>query len=283
MIIALVFALLLALSGMASAQADPANALRQKYAALQNVLAQNPFGRPLSLASSESGGNVRGDIYALVNYPFERVKQGLNQPAHWCEVMLLHINTKYCYAQIGADAVQLRIYQGKKTPQALAEATRLDFRYTVQSVQLDYLAIALNAPQGPLGTSDYRIVLEVVELPDQKTFLHLSYAWASNLAARLALRVYLNTAGNNKVGFSLDGSGYIGGIRGLAERNTMRYYLAIDSYLETATLPPASQLNARLQSWFTATERYPRQLHESAREDYISMKQAEYLRQQTLQ
>jgi hypothetical protein len=37
-----------------------------------------------------------------------------------------------------------------------------------------------------------------------------------------------------------------------------------------------------LQSWFSATERYARQLHEMDRAQYIAMKRAEDLRQQTL-
>jgi hypothetical protein len=43
---------------------------------------------------------------------------------------------------------------------------------------------------------------------------------------------------------------------------------------------PAVQLERRLQSWFTATERYPRQLHEINRDEYLVMKRAEHSRQQ---
>ncbi|MEN9865379.1 MAG: hypothetical protein RL748_969 [Pseudomonadota bacterium] len=264
--------------------------LRQKYASLQNALAHNQFGRALVLESGETDNTVHGDIYALVNYPLASVRQALHSPANWCDLMLLHINTKYCYAQIAPDNVQLRIYLGKKTPEALRSAARLDFRYRVQMDQAEILTIALNAPQGPMGTSDYRIVLEALALPDDKTLIHLSYAYASNLVGRTAMRVYLNTVAKDKVGFTasaprLDNGSVacIGGIRGLVERNTMRYYLAIESYLGAATLPAASQFDARLQSWFSATERYPRQLHEIGREQYISMKHDEYQRQQTLQ
>jgi hypothetical protein len=37
-----------------------------------------------------------------------------------------------------------------------------------------------------------------------------------------------------------------------------------------------------LQSWFTAVEHYPRQLHEMDRPQYLEMKRSEYQRQQTL-
>ena len=48
---------------------------------------------------------------------------------------------------------------------------------------------------------------------------------------------YLATGGRDKVGFSIVGktaSGapqYLDGMRAVVERNTMRYYLAIDAYL----------------------------------------------------
>lgn len=280
--------LLLCLGGaqqaLAQAVSPAAQTLRQKYGDLQTALAHNPFDRALTIESNEINHIARGDIYAVVDYSFASVTQGLNHPAHWCDVMLLHLNTKYCHAQIAPKAIQLRIYLGKKTPEPLNSATRLEFRYTVQSAQADYLAIDLNAARGPLGTSDYRITLEAVPLPGNKTFLHLSYAWASNLSARLAMQLYLNSVASDKVGFTQSANSRpIGGIRGLVERNTMRYYLAIDSYLASANLPAAKQLDARLQSWFTATERYPLQLHEIERAEYISMKHDEYQRQQSLQ
>jgi hypothetical protein len=63
----------------------------------------------------------------------------------------------------------------------------------------------------------------------------------------------------------------------------MRYYLAIDAYLSAVGVPPAQQLDRRLDTWFTATERYPRQLHEVERDEYLTMKHSEYQRQQTAQ
>ncbi|MEN3297148.1 MAG: hypothetical protein V7642_6401, partial [Burkholderiales bacterium] len=75
---------------------------------------------------------------------------------------------------------------------------------------------------------------------------------------------------------------YVGGMRGVVERNTMRYYLAIDTFLGASRAAPAARLEKRLQGWFTAVEQYPRQLHEMDRPDYLEMKHAEYLRQQTV-
>ena len=52
----------------------------------------------------------------------------------------------------------------------------------------------------------------------------------------------------------------------------MRYYLAIDGYVAA---PAPAQLEQRLETWFDATERYPRQLHELERADYLAMKKVE--------
>lgn len=88
-----------------------------------------------------------------------------------------------------------------------------------------------------MGTSDYRIELEAIPLPNAQTFLHFTYSYAMSFPARLAMQTYLATIGYGKLGFtetepSANGQPqYIGGVRALIERNTMRYYLAIDSFL----------------------------------------------------
>jgi hypothetical protein len=105
------------------------------------------------------------------------------------------------------------------------------------------------------------------------------------LASELAIKVYLGTTGRDKVGFTrLDASrsdddAFVGGMRGVVERNTMRYYLAIDAYLDSLAAPPQQRLERRLQAWFEATEKYPRQLHEVERDAYLRMKRGEVERQ----
>lgn len=273
---------------MVGAKQDSAATLRATYAAMDASLQHNPFKRPLVLDSVEKENHLTGDIYAVVDYPFGAVRTGLNDPDHWCDVMLLHINTKYCHAMVGPSGTTLRVNVGKKTPEALANVPRVEFNYTVAAVTPEYLEILLGAKDGPLGTSDYRIELEALALPNAKTFLHLTYSYTMGFAARLAMQTYLSTVGSSKVGFTITGRqangqpDYIGGVRGVVERNAMRYYLAIDSYLGAASAAPAKQLDKRLQDWFTAVEQYPRQLHEMDREPYLQMKRAEYARQQTV-
>jgi hypothetical protein len=202
----------------------------------------------------------------------------------------LHINTKYCHATTTSSGAQLRLNIGKKTTEQLSNAAQINLDFKVVSKTSKYIDITLAAKDGPLGTSGYLIRLEATEIPGtQKTFMHLTYSYSANFPARLAMQTYLATIGRSKVGFTVIGklgSGeleYIGGMRGLMERNTMRYYLAIDSYMDVANSGSIEQEEARMQNWFTAVERYPRQLHEMTREEYMDMKRAEYLRQNRVQ
>lgn len=260
--------------------------LQAKYASLGERLQHNPFQRALALDSSESLNNLKGDIYALVDYPFSTFSSALNGAEDWCEVLILHINTKHCQA---TTTKTLTVSIGKKTPQPIEDAYPIEFSYRVAAATTQYLEIQLNADEGPLSTRDYRIQLQAVPVGDDRTFLHLTYSYAYGLAGRLAMKTYLATLGRGKVGFTRIGRlpggqpSYIGGMRGLAERNTMRYYLAIEAYLGGLSAPPAQRLEQRLQAWFDATEKYPRQLHEIDREDYLAMKRREYRRQQAAQ
>jgi hypothetical protein len=69
-------------------------------------------------------------------------------------------------------------------------------------------------------------------------------------------------------------------MRGVVERNTMRYYLAIEAFLGALSELPQAQLEKRLHDWFAAVERYPLQLHEMEQGAYLDMKRREYRRQQ---
>jgi hypothetical protein len=130
-------------------------------------------------------------------------------------------------------------------------------------------------------------VLEAAGISGNRTFLHLTYSYSYGMAGRVAMKTYLATIGSDKVGFTTAGgpsSGqteYIGGVRGLVERNTMRYYLARDVYPGAISSTPDKRLEQRLTNRFDTTEPYPRQLHEMGRQEYIQMKSREYQRQQT--
>jgi hypothetical protein len=97
------FAVALACLGAGSthaqmSDANSAAALRATYGVLQDRLNRNQFQRPLYLDSNETSASVTGDIYAFVSYPFVTVGAALYSPDNWCDILMLHVNTKYCRA-----------------------------------------------------------------------------------------------------------------------------------------------------------------------------------------
>lgn len=267
-----------ALGNTASAQSTPDN-LRAKYAALGDQLKNNPFHRALVLESAESPSNLKGDVYAVIDYPFAAVNTALNNPAHWCDVLILHLNIKYCKASGDAAAPSISVNLGKKNQQELKDTYHVDFKYRPETGSADYFSILLGAASGPLNTSNYRIHLEAVAIDPSHSFLHLTYSYDYGFAGKMAMKAYLATAGSDKIGFTRVNGAYVKGVRGVVERNTMRYYLAIDAYLSAMNAAPSEQFEKRIQTWFSTTERYPQQLHELDRTAYLDMKRAEFQRQ----
>jgi hypothetical protein len=266
---------------------NPAAALLAKYAELGTKLDNSPFQKPLYLESSEAGGMLKGSMYALLRHPFATVQSELKQPEHWCDILILHLNTKYCRASAEGTGTTLKVNIGRKSDQPIEQSYRVEFAYRIVDAGPAHLLVTLDADKGPFGTRNYRIVLEAVPLKDGQTFMHLAYSYAYGTTARLGMLAYLGTAGSKKVGFTVTGRdrrgriAYIDGLRGLIERNTMRYYLAIEADLGALSVAPGARLEKRLADWYASVERYPLQLHEIERQDYLDMKRKEYVRQQS--
>lgn len=269
-----------------TANESKAATLHEKYATLSQALTKNQFRRPLFLESTESSSKVSSSAYAVIDFPFETVSATLKKPGLWCEILILHINTKYCHANADSSPATLRVNIGKKTAQALPDTFSLDFSYSLLDSSPNYLAVQLSAENGPLSTTDYSLEIQAVPVAGNKTFMILRYSYGFGMAGRLAMQTYLATLGRGKIGFTQISEdpkpGFVGGMRGATERNTMRYYLAIEAYLASLKQQTAtSQLNARFNQWFDATEQYAEQLHEVDKAGYLSMKKEEYQRQQT--
>lgn len=270
------------------AQSPAAKALAARHLALRQALLDNQFQRPLYLESSQGGGRLQGDIYAELEQPYALVSPMLLGMAQWCDALILHLNVKACHPAPASAGALLKLYIGRKHDQPLADAYPFAFRFQVQAAEADYLRVLLSAAQGPLGTSDYRMQLEVLALAGGRSLIHLSYAYAYGMTASLAMQGYLASVGRDKVGFSIIGTTatgqpqYLGDMRGVMERNTMRYYLALDAYLGALALPAAAQQDKRLHDWHLGVERYPRQLHEMELAPYLAMKHREIRRQQQL-
>lgn len=270
-------------AGALRAPDHDAGALRARHAALREALASSAFQRPLVLESQQTGGSLSGDVYAVLAQPFGVVGPALQALANWCDILIVHLNVKGCRS----SGSTLSLAVGRKFDQPVADTYELAFNYRVAASSADYLSVVMSADTGPMGTQDYRIALEAVPLDAGSSFVHMSYSYSYGLAARLAMQAYLATVGHDKIGFSVverraDGSPvYIGNVRGVVERNTMRYFLAIEAFLGAVRLPPAAQAERRIDDWFAATERYAPQLHELARDDYLAMKRKEIARMRT--
>jgi hypothetical protein len=276
--------LALALGLTGAAAASDAATLRARHASLHEQLSNNQFGRPLALESTQTDGDLKGDVYAVVDHPFPIVQQALQSAENWCDILILHLNVKRC--KVGDDGGKvLGLSVGRKFDQPIEDAYELDFAFRVASSKTDYLQVQLTAPVGPLSTKNYRIQVEATPVDPRRTVIHMAYAYGYGFAARMAMQTYLATLGSKKVGFTItdhkpDGKPeYIGGVLGLLERNTMRYYLAIDAYLVAYSLPPGEQVERRIREWYASTERYAPQLREMEREDYLEMKRKEIRRQ----
>ena len=258
--------------------------LQAQYAQLRPSLERNAFGRPIHLQSSGAGRDQAGEVYAVVDHPFEVVERGLRDAQSWCDVLILPYNTKHCHASGSGAATRLAIRVGRKADQAPEDAQPITFRYALQAEAADYFRVTLDAPEGPLSTRDYRIVLEATPLDAQRTIIHLGYSYGFGTMARIAMQAYLATAGAHKVGFTVvgrDAEGkprYVGGMLGATERNTMRYFLAIDAYLGSLAAPEAQRLDKRINDWYAASLKYPRQLSELERAEYVAMKRRESAR-----
>lgn len=259
------------------AEAGDGSALRARHAALLTKLADNPFGRPLHVESSHERGDHKGEIYAVVGRPFERVRSSLRRAGQWCELLIVQANVKDCEAA----SENLSLFVARRADDSPERAHRLDFSYDVPASSTDYLEVALEAPEGPYDTTDYRIRLQAAPLDTGRTFLHLAYSYSLHGAARMGMRIYLASGGRDKVGFSVVGRTpegqpvYVRGVRGVVERNTMRYYLALEAYLDALDAPAAERIERRLRAFHAGLESYPRQLHELALGEYLDIKRAD--------
>jgi len=256
---------------------------------LSEQLEHSPFPQHLHIESIDDPGASQGDVYAVVDYPIAAVIEAFSSPANWCDALILHLNVKYCRPGARDGRTVLSTAIGRNFEQPLSRAYRVEFTFGIAASQPDYVDVELKARKGPLGTANYRISLEAVGLENERAFVHLRYSYTYGFLGRLAMKTYLATSGSDKVGFTVIGDPndpqpkFIGGVRGAIERNTMRYYLAIDAYLGALATPAPDRFEVSLERWFSATELYPLQLREIDRDSYFAMKRSEYARQQAAQ
>jgi hypothetical protein len=238
------------------------NILLVKYFAIKTRLEKNQFGIPLYLESKEESGSMHVDVYGIIDYPFDSVRDELKSPGNWCDINSMLINIKACVFSNVPDQWMLTLYSGRKYYQPPKDAYKLDLRFSIAAIQPEYMDVVLTAKNGPLFTRDYRIRLEAVPLEKAVTFIHFSYDYSYGLLARAAMKTYYATIGRDKKGFSIIATGkkgdpvYAGGVRGSVERNAVRYYLAVQVYMDTLGIPTKQRFEKMISRWYDLTARF---------------------------
>jgi hypothetical protein len=269
----------------AESAASEAGDMQIRYDALRDQLDDNQFEQPICLNSNLKDERISGELNGVILHSFETARAAFRSARNWCEIMMLHLNVKSCHASENGSDHTLTVFVGGKQQQPLDSAYCGEYGYRVLDDRPDYFRVALSSDRGPLQTRNYRIVLEAVPIEHEQTFIHFSYSYDFGTLARTLKSIYFQTVGHDKVGFTVVDNGsdnrpvYIGGVRGALERNIMRFYLAMKAYLGALSVPPSERLEKRLQDWFALTERYPLQLRELDKEEYLRMKRQEHQRQ----
>lgn len=287
----LIAAAIILAAGSASAVESPQGAeiLLDTYHRNMARLETTSFGLPLLVESFERNDTVHVDVYGIFDYPFSNVATALKVPANWCDIVSLHPNIKACTNREVAGAWLLTFYLGKKTYQPPKDTRQVKFHYRNVVQQQGYLDITLNADAGPYGTRDHRMRFEALPLDKGKTFVHVSYAYSDSAALRLAAKIYFATLARGMVGFSVIGTDrnskpiYIGGPRGAVERTAVRFYFAIQSFMNTLRYPEESCFSMKISEWYALTSRYGKQLLDIDKKDYLTFKTKERKNQIILQ
>lgn len=272
-------ALLLAVGTLAHAASPEATAMAAQHAALASRMAASPFGRPLVVDSDEGGARVGGTIRGELAHPFAPLAARLRTPAEWCAVVLLHLNVKSCAHERTTEGDVVAVHSGRKEYGSATHAIR--YRFAVAADSADYVRIALVAPSGPLATRDYELTLEAAPVGD-RTFVVLKYGFRPSAGSRMATAAYLATAGRGKAGFTVVGQDpagrpvWIGGVRGIVERNAMRNFLALDAWAASLDAPAAERFDRNLLRMAALTDRYATQLAEMPADEYVSIKRREW-------
>lgn len=242
------------------------------------VIARSPFAEPVHVASEQRRHSVSGSVHARVPHPFALLATELGAASAWCEILFLHPNVMACRHDNPAPGrdTRLTVHVGRLDETAVDQAERLDLTWRWTAFGEQYLAIRLEGDQGPYATRAFLLHLQAIPDDSNHSLIKLRYSLGFGTTTRLALQAYFAFAGRDRVGFSREEDNgeprLVGGVRGMIERNVMRFYLALAVHLDTLNVPEAERLNARLEGYFAATDRYPRQLREQARADYLESK-----------
>ncbi len=261
---------------------------QSRYQELRDLAQRGPFGVPLSVQSEDRSDQVTAEVYGIIEHPFDAVKAALSSPAPWCEFSPLHLNVKACTFQMQSHETLLTLYIGRKYYQSPEDASSQSYQFVVNTGDPGSLSVALSASKGLFGTTAHRLQLVAYGV-DGRTVVALRSSYVPSLVTRLMTAIYLATVGRNRVGFSREDAGpavsprYVKGFRALVERNAMRYYLAFEAFLDTGSVPSTDRFEACINTVYDLMARYPTQLHDMGKAEYLDVKRRERENQLRLQ
>jgi len=262
--------------------------LSGRYPELQEAARRGPFGLPLQVRSEERETLVSAEIHGIIDYPFRALAETFTDPGGWCDFLVLNPNIKTCTFRREAQETLLTLYIGSKSYRAPESATEQVYRFLVRARQPEYVAISLTAPRGLLGTTAHRFEFEAGSVAG-KTVVALSSSFEPSMLSKLLTGIYLSTLGRNRIGFSREATeagvpaGYVRGVKGMIERNVMRYYLALKAFLDTLDQPADRQFEARASLAYDLMDLYPAQLRQMKKAEYLDIKSREHQNQLRLQ
>ena len=263
--------------------------LKEKYEEIEEQLFENAYDIPVYMESNNDENIMSGKVYGIIYHPFNKVSQALSSVTNACEIMPQHLNIKACTYEYKNNKCRLTFYSGRKFYQKADDVQHLNYIFNVTELNDKYFTVTLNTKEDPFDTENSSIGVEAIPLTDSSTFFYLTYKYQYGFFMHLAMSTYLSTFGHNKIGFSIIDTDennnpiYSGGIRGVIERNVMRYYFAIKSYLDTQTVEKDKRFESRINYWFDLTEKHHKQLYEMDKADYLKYKRMEYQDQRRLQ
>jgi hypothetical protein len=256
--------------------------LASVYQSMKRELNNDTIEDSFNLKAQVLDELTKGDVFAVIPYPYELLAESLTVPEQVCHAIVLHVNVKGCVVENSNPQQPLvDVYFGRKEYQHPQKALKVQYEFSVGERHDNYTLVSMTADKGPLKTENIAIHIEFLPIDKDLSFIHFAYSANYGDLARFALNTYLATLGRKKVGFSEIGTDkqgepvYIKGIQGVVERNTMRYFFALHSYFSTYYQPESQRFAASLNRWFDYVEKYPKQLYELPREEYLKAKHKE--------
>ncbi len=272
-----------------SLSANNAAWLNDKYSAIKSELLNSPHGLPIHITALDNGEHLQCNVYGILEYNFNKIRRQLCNPKNWCDILFLHPNIKsgVYYTENGHSI--LNVYCGRKYYQKPENTYKIVLQYRVVRESDTYFFIQLSSDKGPMYTRNYRIRLDAIPLKNDKTFIHLGYEYDYGTAFKNMLRIYFNTIGRHKIGFSREKTKergnpvYVKGNRGMIERNAVRYYFAVQAFMDTLEYPEKIRFENRISRWYDLTDGFKRQLYELSKKAYMANKKRESENQVALQ